>query len=69
VLRRKLRSRPRVSGVAAVFQSVPRPGSPLTERTVNFIVKEAAERAGVNSRPSSDYEVVVELLASWSPGR
>jgi len=28
-------------------QSVRRPGSPLTERAVNFIVKEAAERAGV----------------------
>lgn len=35
---------------APVFQSVRRPGSPLTERAVNFIVKEAAERAGVNPR-------------------
>jgi len=33
---------------APVFQSVRRPGSPLTERAVNFIVKEVAERAGVN---------------------
>jgi integrase len=37
---------------APVFQSVRRPGSPLTERAVNFIVKEAAERAGVNPAAS-----------------
>jgi integrase/recombinase XerD len=37
---------------APVLQSVRRPGSPLTERAVNFIVKEAAERAGVNPAAS-----------------
>jgi site-specific recombinase XerD len=37
---------------APVFQSVRRPGGPLTERAVNFIVKEAAERAGVNPAAS-----------------
>jgi integrase/recombinase XerD len=37
---------------APVFQSVRRPGSPLTDRAVNFIVKEAAERAGVNPAAS-----------------
>jgi integrase/recombinase XerD len=31
---------------------VRRPGSPLTERAVNFIVKEAAERAGINPAAS-----------------
>jgi hypothetical protein len=35
-----------------VFQSVRRPGSPLTERAVNFIVKAAADRAGVNPAAS-----------------
>ena len=35
-----------------MFPSVRRPGSPLTERAVNFIVKEAAERAGVNPAAS-----------------
>jgi len=35
-----------------VFESVQRPGSPLTERAVNFIVKEAAEGAGVNPAAS-----------------
>jgi integrase/recombinase XerD len=35
-----------------VFQSVRRRGSPPTERAVNFIVKEAAERAGVNPAAS-----------------
>jgi site-specific recombinase XerD len=35
-----------------VFQSVRRPRSPLTERAVHFIVKEAAERAGVNPAAS-----------------
>jgi integrase/recombinase XerD len=34
---------------APVFHSVRRPGSPLTEPAVSFIVKVAAERAGVNS--------------------
>ena len=37
---------------APVFQSVRRPSSQLTERAVNFIVKEAAERAGVNPTAS-----------------
>src|SRR5262249_279976 len=37
---------------APVLQSVRRPGSALTERAVNFIVKEAAERAGVNPAAS-----------------
>ena len=35
-----------------MFQSVRRPGSPLTERAVNFIVKAAADRAGVNPAAS-----------------
>ncbi|HET6926395.1 MAG TPA: hypothetical protein VFI48_06035 [Hyphomicrobiaceae bacterium] len=37
---------------APVFQSVRRPSSQLTERAINFIVKEAAERAGVNPTAS-----------------
>jgi integrase/recombinase XerD len=37
---------------APVFPSVRRPGSRLTDRAVNFIVKEAAERAGVNPAAS-----------------
>jgi len=37
---------------APVFESVGRPGSPFTERAVNFIVKDAAERAGVNPAAS-----------------
>ena len=37
---------------APVFQSARQPGYPLTERAVNFIVKEAAERAGVNPAAS-----------------
>jgi integrase/recombinase XerD len=37
---------------AHVFQSVRRPRCPLTERAVNFIVKEAAERASVNPAAS-----------------
>jgi integrase/recombinase XerD len=37
---------------APVFPSVRRPGCRLTERAVNFIVKEAAERAGVNPAAS-----------------
>jgi site-specific recombinase XerD len=35
-----------------VFGSVRRPGQPLTERAVNYIVKDAAERAGVNRAAS-----------------
>jgi integrase len=37
---------------ATVFRSVRQPGYPLTERAVNFIVKEAGERAGVNPAAS-----------------
>jgi len=37
---------------APVFPSVRRPGQPLTERAVNYIVKAAAERAGVNPAAS-----------------
>jgi integrase/recombinase XerD len=37
---------------APVFASVRRPGQPLTERAVNYIVKEAAERAGINPAAS-----------------
>jgi hypothetical protein len=37
---------------APVFQSARQPGYQLTERAVNFIVKEAAERAGVNPAAS-----------------
>ena len=33
---------------APVFASVRRPGEPLTERAVNYMVKAAAKRAGVN---------------------
>src|SRR5262249_21706547 len=33
---------------APVFRSVRQPGYPLTELAINFIVKEAADRAGVN---------------------
>jgi hypothetical protein len=40
------------SAAAPVFQSVRRPGSPLTERAVNFILKEAAERASINRAAS-----------------
>ena len=41
-------SRGEAPASAPVFESVQRPDSPLTEHGVNFIVKEAAERAGVN---------------------
>jgi site-specific recombinase XerD len=37
---------------APVFSSVRRPGQPLTERAVNYIIKDAAERAGVNRAAS-----------------
>jgi integrase/recombinase XerD len=37
---------------APVFPSVRNPGHALTERAVNYIVKEAAERAGVNPAAS-----------------
>ena len=45
-------SRGDAPATAPVFQSVRRPGNALTERAVNFIVKEAAERAGVNPAAS-----------------
>ena len=45
---RLLASRGDASASAPVFNSVRRPGQPLTERAVNYIVKSAAERAGVN---------------------
>lgn len=37
---------------APVFGSVRRPGQPLTERAVNYIVKAAAKRAGINPAAS-----------------
>jgi integrase/recombinase XerD len=37
---------------APVFGSVRRPGQPLTERAVNYIMKDAADRAGVNPAAS-----------------
>ena len=37
---------------APVFGSVRRPRQPLTERAVNYILKKAAERAGVNPAAS-----------------
>jgi site-specific recombinase XerD len=37
---------------APVFASVRRPRQPLTERAVNYTVKDAAERAGVNPAAS-----------------
>jgi integrase/recombinase XerD len=37
---------------APVFESVRNPGHALTDRAVNFIVKAAAKRAGVNSAAS-----------------
>jgi integrase/recombinase XerD len=37
---------------APVFASVRNPGHALTERAVNYIVKDAAERAGVNPAAS-----------------
>ena len=35
-----------------MFASVRKPGYPLTERAVNYIVKDVAERAGVNAAAS-----------------
>jgi hypothetical protein len=52
---RLLASRGNALASAPVFQSVRRPGSPLTDCAVNFIVMEAAERAGVNSAASIHY--------------
>jgi integrase/recombinase XerD len=47
-----LASRSDAPASAPVFGSVRRPGQPLTERAVNYIVKDAAERAGVNPAAS-----------------
>jgi site-specific recombinase XerD len=47
-----LASRGDAPASAPVFGTVRRPGEPLTERAVNYIVKAAAERAGVNSAVS-----------------
>jgi integrase/recombinase XerD len=41
-------SRGDAPAAAPVFASVRRPGQPLTERAVNYIIKEAAELAGIN---------------------
>src|SRR5215468_9287730 len=41
-------SRGEAPASAPVIESVQRPGGPLTAHGVNFIVKEAAERGGVN---------------------
>ena len=49
---RLLASRGDAPTSAPVFASVRRPGQPLTERAVNYIVKDAAERAGVNPAAS-----------------
>ena len=46
---RLLASRGDAPASAPVFESVRNPGHALTERAVNFIVKAAARRAGVNS--------------------
>jgi integrase/recombinase XerD len=43
-----LASRGNALATAPVFASVRRPGQPLTPRAINFMVKEVAERAGVN---------------------
>jgi integrase/recombinase XerD len=47
-----LASRGDAPAAAPVFGSVRRPGQPLTERAVNYILKNAAERAGVNPAAS-----------------
>jgi site-specific recombinase XerD len=47
-----LASRGDAPASAPLFSSVRRPGQPLTERAVNYIVKDAAERAGVNPAAS-----------------
>src|SRR5262249_61357484 len=62
----------RCVSVSPVFQSGRRPGSPLTERAVNFIVKEAAERAGVDPAaailcyatppPNTDYFIKADAV-------
>ena len=47
-----LASRGDAPASAPVFASVRNPGHALTERAVNFIVKEAAKRAGINPAAS-----------------
>jgi integrase/recombinase XerD len=47
-----LTSRGDAPASAPVFASVRRPGQPLTERAVNYIVKDAAKRAGVKPAAS-----------------
>jgi len=49
---RLLASRGEAPANAPVFESVRNPGHALTERAVNFIVKAAARRAGVNPAAS-----------------
>ena len=49
---RLLSSRGEAPANAPVFESVRNPGHALTERAVNFIVKAAARRAGVNTAAS-----------------
>ncbi len=49
---RLLESRGEAPANAPVFESVRNPGHALTERAVNFIVKAAARRAGVNPAAS-----------------
>jgi integrase/recombinase XerD len=52
IAKRLLASRGNAPASAPVFGSIRRPGQPLTERAVNYIVKAAAERAGVNPAAS-----------------
>jgi integrase/recombinase XerD len=47
-----LASRGDADASAPVFPSVRRPGQPLTPRAIHFMVKEVAERAGVNPATS-----------------
>ena len=49
---RLLASRGAAPALAPVFQSVRRPGSPLTDRAINYMLKDAALRAGVNPATS-----------------
>jgi len=49
---RLLASRNDAPATAPVFASVRRPGFPLTDRAINFIVKGAAELAGINPAAS-----------------
>jgi integrase/recombinase XerD len=49
---RLLASRVEAPASPPVFASVRNPGHALTERTVNYVLKDAAERAGVNPAAS-----------------